>query len=177
METKHTPGPWELDSPEDAHVASEDYHTIRAGCGFLATAKDQREPGFRISGHMTTADACLITAAPELLEALRDTVDLAWIEDSHCVSFDSTVLFGPHYDFENLNRASRQEFHGQYECVVWPGAKWSAYCTYEGSMWFEQFDSADEAKEACMRLLDRVIPCHPAMKARAAIAKATGSAA
>lgn len=66
-----TQAPWTLDAPDGAHVVSEDYHVIRAGCGFLAEAKDQREPGFRIAGHMTEADARLITAAPVLLEALR----------------------------------------------------------------------------------------------------------
>ena len=107
----------------------------------------------------------------EMGEALREAVDLAWVEDSHAVRFDSTVLFGPCYDFENLDGFRRQEFLAQYDCVVWPGNKWSAYCTYEGSMWFEQFDSAEEAKDACMQLLDRVLPEHPAMKARATLAK------
>ena len=176
-EAKHTPGPWELDPPDEAHVTGEEYHVIRAGCGFLAEGKEEREAGFRIAGHMSAADGCLMASAPELLEALREAVDLAWVEDSHSVKFDGTVIFGPYYDFGGLDGSRRQEFHGQYECVVWPGSKWSAYCTYEGSMWFEKFDSASEAKEACMRLLDRVIPDHPAMKARTAIAKALGGAA
>ncbi|WP_293705989.1 hypothetical protein [Stenotrophomonas sp. UBA7606] len=115
---------------------------------------------------------------PELLKALREAVDLAWIPDSRIVEFDPTVRFGPYYDFDGLDESSlRQEFHGQYECIVWPGRKWSAYCTYEGSLWFEQFETAAEAKEKCMVLLDRLIPEHPAMKARAAIEKATGGAA
>ena len=84
----------------------------------------------------------------EMLDALRECVDAAWLPDSHAVRFE------------------------QYYCVIWPGHKWSAYCTYEGSMWFEQFDSAEEAKEQCMRLLDTVLPEHPVMKARAVIAKA-----
>lgn len=177
MELTHTEGPWELDPPNESHVVADDYHVIRAGCGYLPEAKDVPETGFRIAGHMTIADARLIVAAPELLGALHETVDLAWVEDSHSVSLDRTVLFGPHYDFEGLDGHSRQEFHGQYECIVWPGRKWSAYCTYDGSMWFEKFDSADDAKEACMRLLDKVLPDHPSMKARAVIVKATGSAA
>lgn len=74
MELKHTPGPWELDPPETAHVTDEDYHAIRAGCGFWAIAKDQREPGFSIAGHMSAADARLMNAAPELLEALREVL-------------------------------------------------------------------------------------------------------
>ena len=113
----------------------------------------------------------------ELLEALRECVDAAWLPDSHAVRFDGTVLFSEFYDYRQLNSARREEFLAQYDCVIWPGHKWSAYCTYEGSMWFEQFDSAEEAKEQCMRLLDTVLPEHPFMKARAAIAKAEAALA
>jgi uncharacterized protein YbaP (TraB family) len=76
METKHTPGPWELDGPTTAHVTDEDYHAIRAGCGFWAIAKDQREPGFSITGHMSAADARLMSVAPDLLEALNESNDV-----------------------------------------------------------------------------------------------------
>ena len=110
--------------------------------------------------------------AKELLDALRECVDAAWLPDSHAVMFDGTVVFSEFYDFRQLNSTRREEFLAQYDCVIWPGHKWSAYCTYEGSMWFEKFDSAEEAKEQCMRLLDTVLPEHPFMKARAAIAKA-----
>lgn len=110
----------------------------------------------------------------ELLEALEEAVDLAWIVDSHQVQFDPTVVFSQFYDFSGLDGVRRIEFYGQHSCIVWPGSKWSAYCTYDGSMWFEKFDTAAEAKEACMRLLDQVLPDHPAMRARAAIAKAKG---
>lgn len=113
----------------------------------------------------------------ELLEALRECVDAAWLPDSHAVRFDGTVVFSEFYDSRQLNSASREEFLAQYDCVIWPGHKWSAYCTYEGSMWFEQFESAEEAKEQCMRLLDTVLPEHPFMKARAAIAKAEAALA
>lgn len=109
-----------------------------------------------------------------LFEALKRTIEAQWMPDSHAVSFDSTVIFGPGYNFSGMESTAREEFRDEYECVVWPSgglgpAKWSAYCTYEGSMWFEQFDTAEEAKEVCMRLLDTVIPNHPAMQARAAI--------
>lgn len=119
----------------------------------------------------------LIAEREALREALREAIDLAWIPDSHSVAFDSTVMFGQSYDFSGLDGCRREEFHGQVECIVWPGKKWSAYCTHEGSMWFEKFDSAAEAKEECMRLLDSVLPDHPAMKARAALALTTGESA
>ena len=107
----------------------------------------------------------------ELLEALRECVNSIWVIDSHVVDFDCTVRFGPYYDFSGLDGIDRHEFLAEHSCVVWPsGGKWSAYCTYEGATWFELFDSADAAKEKCMRLLDRVMPTHPAMKARAIIA-------
>lgn len=67
---KFTPGPWRLDAPVNAHVISDDYHTVDAGCGFLASA-DQREPGFGLAGHMTLADARLIAASPLLFDALE----------------------------------------------------------------------------------------------------------
>lgn len=72
QEVMHTPGPWELDGPSTTHVTDEDYHAIRAGCGFWSGSKNQREPGFSITGHMSAADACLIAAAPDLLAALID---------------------------------------------------------------------------------------------------------
>lgn len=112
-------------------------------------------------------------ASADLLEALHETVDALWIVDSHAVRFDDTVMFGDYYDFSGLTGPSREEFLAEYECVVWrSNGKWSAYCTFEGSMWFEWFDCASAAKEQCMKLLDRVLPDHPAMRARAAIAKA-----
>lgn len=128
---------------------------------------------------LEAADAAedLIAAAPELLEALRDCVDAQWHMDSHTVRLDSTIIFGFGYDFSGLEGWQREEFLAEYSCLVWPsGGKWSAYCTYEGSTWFEQFATADEAKERCMKFLDKVLPDHPAMKARAAIARATGAA-
>lgn len=110
-----------------------------------------------------------------LVEALKKTADLAWIEDSHSARFDGTVLFGPGYDFSGIDGPARQEFLAEYDCIVWPSGglgsrKWSAYCSYDGSMWFEKFDSAEKAKETCMRLLETVLPDHPAIKASAALA-------
>lgn len=161
MTTNHTPGPWAHRNGRIYSVDREQLtiaHVARAGDGDYSPANGQ-----------------LLAAAPELLEALEEAVDLAWIEDSHLVQFDPTVLFSEFYDFSGVDGTRRIEFHGQHECIVWPGAKWSAYCTYDGSLWFEKFDTAQEAKDACMRLLDKVLPDHPAMRARAVIRKARGA--
>lgn len=160
MTTNHSAGPWRYDY-EPGY------------CGELIAADGTTICTF--SDEPKTKDAMVMSAAADLLEALEEAVDLAWFQDSHAVQFDGSVMFGPHYDFSNLECSTRQEFFGQYECIVWPGSKWSAYCTYEGATWFEKFDTAEEAKEACMRLLDRVLPDHPAMRARAVIRKARGS--
>ncbi len=169
MTKKHTPGPWRIGKSYGAVVADV---PVDSGCD-----NDHVEAygGHLIAESIAVCNRPLIAAAPELLEALEEAIDLAWFQDSHAVQFDGTVMFGPHYDFSNLECSSRQEFFGQYECIVWPGSKWSAYCTYEGSTWFEKFDTAEEAKEACMRLLDRVLPDHSAMRARAVIRKARGA--
>ena len=114
----------------------------------------------------------------ELREALQALVDAAWLEDSHAVRFDGTVMFSPGYDFSGIDGGRRAEFREEdIEFVVWPagdaGGNWSAYSTYDGSLWFELFETEDEAREQCMKLLDQVMPDHPISKARAALA-ATG---
>ncbi|MFD4837685.1 hypothetical protein ACFWP0_09260 [Achromobacter sp. NPDC058515] len=169
MTTTHTPGPWEIDGE---YVQQADQTGV-AVCDVMNMDVGGATGWY--SGPVTQANKHLIAAAPELLEALEEAVDLAWIEDSHQVQFDPTVIFSEFYDFSGVDGTSRIEFHGQHECIVWPGTKWSAYCTYDGSLWFEKFDTAEEAKEACMRLLDRVLPDHPAMRARAVIRKARGA--
>lgn len=67
-ETNHTPGPW------DAHLKADGDYQIRFGNrgNWLAEVFDDNEP---FEGR-TAADASLIAAAPDLLEALR-TMELA----------------------------------------------------------------------------------------------------
>lgn len=113
----------------------------------------------------------------DLLGALRDLIDSHWLHDSHAVEFDGTVMFSPHYDFSGIDGYRRSEFRDDgIEFVVWPaggaGRKWSAYSTYEGSMWFEKFDSEAEARAVCMKLLADVMPDHSVSRALAAIARA-----
>ncbi|WP_313695058.1 hypothetical protein [Achromobacter mucicolens] len=161
MTTPFTPGPWTVSNNH--------------GNQYIEPLGDKEPVAVVCRGHGGAySNAYLIAAAPELLEALEEAADLAWIEDSHQVEFDPTVIFSEFYDFSGVDGTSRIEFHGQHECIVWPGSKWSAYCTYDGFLWFEKFDTAQEAKEACMRLRDKVMPDHPAMRARAVIRKARG---
>lgn len=185
MTTKHTPGPWRIvdrEIMEDGSVypchilgGAADYQVCTLESPDIAKHGVEKPHLFPGLNGVLGPNARLIAAAPELLEALEEAVDLAWVEDSHQVQFDTTVLFSEFYDFSGVDGTRRIEFYGQHECIVWPGAKWSAYCTYDGSMWFEKFDTAEEAKEACMQLLDRVMPDHPAMRARAVIRKARGA--
>ncbi|MDM8751797.1 hypothetical protein [Morganella morganii] len=69
MELKNTPAPWAiLDDIKCNHpTASETYHHIGAGKWFH---DDYSNTGFGLSGYMSIHDARLITAAPDLLEAL-----------------------------------------------------------------------------------------------------------
>ena len=68
--SKHTPGPW--------HTAGEQGVQIRS-------AKDQIAKVWTMRGNEWKANARLIAAAPDLLEALRAMVD----------------YFGPHPDVDN----------------------------------------------------------------------------
>lgn len=183
---KHTPGPWGFDTVSTSvgichrigpFPAKRADGKPKHACVYV----DYPTPGGEWEKSME-ANARLISAAPDLLEALQGAVDMAWAQDSHEVEFDGSVMFGPGYNFDGVDGHEREEFLGAISCIVWPSGGlgprvWSAYTTHEGYMWFERFVSAADAKEVCMRILDRVLPDHPAMKARAAIAKATGEQA
>lgn len=74
--SKHTPGPWRLDDLNDCSVVDETYRSIAGGVGFFVTEGPYANQGFGLSGHISDADARLIAAAPEFLEALRELVSL-----------------------------------------------------------------------------------------------------
>lgn len=86
-EFKGTPGPWVLDAEHFGNInhISHEYHFIEAGCGFINNATGK---GFSISGCIFTEDARLITAAPDLLEALQNMVEAY----QHEASIDNPAL-------------------------------------------------------------------------------------
>lgn len=71
-EFKGTPGPWSLNKHDifSEHV-SDEYNFISAVCSYL---DKQTKKGFMLSGCVSTSDAQLIAAAPDLLEALQNMV-------------------------------------------------------------------------------------------------------
>jgi hypothetical protein len=72
----HTPGPW---SENINDQTANDYHTIAGGIGYHMEGKD---PGIWLAGCMSQADARLIAAAPDLLEALEELVRDGYSEEN-----------------------------------------------------------------------------------------------
>ncbi len=72
MGIKHTPGPWRVSS-ESPRIIKKDYRAIGSDAGFLiASTMGHDKSGFYASEQEADANALLITAAPELLEALEE---------------------------------------------------------------------------------------------------------
>lgn len=74
MSTKHTPGPWRVsdDDQDFVHCATDHYHQISAGKGYYG---GEPNTGFGLQGFLSLSDARLISAAPELLDALEEVMD------------------------------------------------------------------------------------------------------
>lgn len=71
--SKHTKGPWLMNSGfENYDLLSGGYRAITAGKGFLGS--DESPQGFELVGYISEPDALLIAAAPDLLEALEDSL-------------------------------------------------------------------------------------------------------
>lgn len=71
---KGTPGPWFVSdnhSEVNEKLSDKGYHFISTESGFYS---DEHDSGFEIAGCISIADANLIAAAPDLLEALQDIV-------------------------------------------------------------------------------------------------------
>lgn len=71
MGIKHTPAPWRVSS-ESPRIIQKDYRAIGSDAGFLiASTMGHDNSGFYASEQEADANARLIAAAPELLEALE----------------------------------------------------------------------------------------------------------
>lgn len=74
MNAKHTPGPWMYSG---AGSIKRDYTAIGCTDGeTIATAWGHSNSGFFVSEEEKEANARLIAAAPELLEALQEAISL-----------------------------------------------------------------------------------------------------
>lgn len=70
MQSKHTPGPWAAEATRNGKVFEVYFGNAEAGetgCGWATLAGDNQ-----------AANARLIAAAPDLLEALQDLRELHW---------------------------------------------------------------------------------------------------
>ena len=67
----HTPGPWKAYEKSATADTDHGYWHIDAGPGFR---NDATREGFGLAGRIRPEDARLIASAPELLEALKETV-------------------------------------------------------------------------------------------------------
>lgn len=67
----HTPGPWRVES-DGSTVTMAGQCVVTAPCPDGGTRAEER------------ANACLISAAPELLAALRDYLELEHATDTYC---------------------------------------------------------------------------------------------
>lgn len=149
--------------------------------GFDVTVVDRSSTKLPVPEWLTThiMKKRLNDAAPDLLSALVAAADMAWVE-TRDVKFDHTIMFGHGgIDFDALD-CCRQEIHSRAgSFMVWPSqiggnAKWSVYGGPHGIMWFERFTTEAEAKDCAVKELATICPDHPAVIARAAIAKAKG---
>lgn len=74
-EFKGTPGPWFVSdnhSEVNEKLSDKGYHFISTESGFYS---DEHDSGFELAGCISIADANLIAAAPDLLEALQCAID------------------------------------------------------------------------------------------------------
>jgi hypothetical protein len=68
----HTPSPW------SASIDRHGFVTLSAGAAYVKNTTD----GFNIAGFLSPADAHLIRAAPDLLHALSDALEIFEMTDA-----------------------------------------------------------------------------------------------
>ena len=66
--TKFTPGPWETDLATGTEY--ENFRCIKAGVGYFSMTGGDPNIGFSLIGFISKENADLMTAAPDLYEAL-----------------------------------------------------------------------------------------------------------
>ena len=81
---KHTPAPWYA-SEDVGEDGERGYWHINSGVGFHVSTQDYQK-GFHLAGWIGEANARLIAAAPELLEALKNFLNGI---DTHMVDISS----------------------------------------------------------------------------------------
>lgn len=86
MEHKHTPGPWEITSHRPPYSEENDFPGVGISIPDAELASGIHEDAIEVWGENSEANARLIAAAPELLEALRGVLRVA---DRATVEFDA----------------------------------------------------------------------------------------
>lgn len=81
MNAQHTPGPWKVGEDRDVYTANEDCIAMIVGAADQYPIKPK-----------SIANARLIAAAPELLNALEQLVK--WMDDSN-LSYTKAISHGP----------------------------------------------------------------------------------
>lgn len=77
-QTKHTPGPWE-EGYKQKIIQIVDGHQLPPKMLIAIHRANFSGPGNTPFAYVTNKeDACLIAAAPELLEALKNVLDVVW---------------------------------------------------------------------------------------------------
>lgn len=71
--TKFTPGPWETDLAIGTEY--ENFRCIKAGVGYFSMTGGDPNGGFNMIAFISKENADLMTAAPDLYEALENMVE------------------------------------------------------------------------------------------------------
>jgi hypothetical protein len=87
--SEHTPGPWTVTNADHIGDPKEDDFSYLPPYWFIDAGKGYAEDGFHIAAFMKEANARLIAAAPELLEALKLNM-----EGAHC---QAPLFASPNY--------------------------------------------------------------------------------